>query len=1329
MKKKQIAVLLAALLSVSPAVEGVAVMGADFSSGEEAVEAMQEQTEAEDSAAENVATETEEAENAGITEDIWTSGEEISEFETGEEEQQDMFVEEPDAQTEPATAAQGTGTYEVAFIDEIQFNTCLRTDDDRPNVEMQTIEKTTLTEALKSMKGDSTGYCLVVPHDLEGEEDIVVPEGMNVFVGYGDGDVKIRSITPNGNITFWGVGNDKESIEIKEGKGTVAFKQLHMNGEIRGTGSDDTVIFHDDATIGGISGIENVHFDCWNLNIKGKSEFYNLYNDTGHDEECTPAWIEIEGYSKEKVPVFHKVFDWGTGTFKNEEGDSWSGNYMLGIGYNKSFEEEEWSEVKLSSGSQAVTFDMPLEDIVKLSDRLYIPQESYDPELSLDGKIWNRNENKLYRIYRYQDAGGFTAQELFENHGIWDFEYPDNADYFLGSTSDVNQMMQVIESDQKNQTAGYYTIDLPKDASVDTIDIPSGVKGVSFWGPSDYDEKTDTHTQHPIKKIGSIKAKEGQTVKLAHAIVNSGLSVSGDGVVQIQDSVIQGTLKGTGANDTVTFIQDSQLGGLSGVENVHFGKQCESLNLRGAAEFYNIYNDTGSDANEQFPVGINIEGKDASRIVTFHKIFDWGTGDFSNEEGDRWTAPYTLAIRYFKTFDTNGEDWEMINPGTGFQSVKFDMPDTDIIDMLGRVQVHVPDNGYVLDMDGKTCSQEWDKTWDESIGIEECRSTETLSAQDLFDAYGKREHSDEGLSWLRSLPNTGQASRYLAAYQKKNNTEGYYIVHIGQKAEITGTLTVPDGVNAVKYAGPVQHDEKTDTNRWVPIKLSSVNVPAGKKVVLMDMLVKSDNLAITGEGTTELLDTRLNTNVTANTLEITKAAVKNLNCKNLLMESEEEGGNKLVVAGYLSFENASLNPNCELYAEPGSYLKLGEIDCTKFDVRDNLHIFTGKNGSLSAEVYFAGELHLGTYMHTLGDGSERNLERGMNLITCDEQRAGKANACFTEDCFSETYHYNEDGKSWWGDYPVVYKNEKICLATVDKKLDEKNILEFMSVEFALPDKEESSIILSVPEKENGEWEDYAIDGDKRLVSYWRNENDEWKQIKTKAYFRTAETSAGSIASAQISDIKTQIYAGKAVTPSVTVTLNGKKLKKGTDYTVSYANNTKAGSEASVIIKGKGKYVGTTTKDFEIAAIPAKGKVYTAGNLKYKVTKSAYKNGTVSVYAPAKKTLTSVSVPATVKINGYTFQVTAIGNKAFAGCTKLKSVKIGAKVTTIGKEAFSGCKALTSITISSNVLKAVGSSAFKGISAKAVIKVPAAKLSAYQKLLKGKGQKSSVKITK
>ena len=126
MKKKQIAVLLAALLSVSPAAEGVAVMGADFSAGEGTSEAVEVQMEKEEST-EDAVPETEavmgtgEAEVAD-TEEVWTSGEEeVSEFETGEEEQQEVFAEESDVKTEPATAAQGTGTYEVAFINEGQL--------------------------------------------------------------------------------------------------------------------------------------------------------------------------------------------------------------------------------------------------------------------------------------------------------------------------------------------------------------------------------------------------------------------------------------------------------------------------------------------------------------------------------------------------------------------------------------------------------------------------------------------------------------------------------------------------------------------------------------------------------------------------------------------------------------------------------------------------------------------------------------------------------------------------------------------------------------------------------------------------------------------------------------------------------------------------------------------------------------------------------------------------------------------------------------------------------------------------------------------------------
>ena len=68
---------------------------------------------------------------------------------------------------------------------------------------------------------------------------------------------------------------------------------------------------------------------------------------------------------------------------------------------------------------------------------------------------------------------------------------------------------------------------------------------------------------------------------------------------------------------------------------------------------------------------------------------------------------------------------------------------------------------------------------------------------------------------------------------------------------------------------------------------------------------------------------------------------------------------------------------------------------------------------------------------------------------------------------------------------------------------------------------------------------------------------------------------------------TYAYDGKAKKPDVTVKLNGKTLKNGTDYSVTYSNNTKVGT-AKVTIKGKGNYSGTITKAFKIN--PAKQEI-------------------------------------------------------------------------------------------------------------------------------------------
>ena len=133
----------------------------------------------------------------------------------------------------------------------------------------------------------------------------------------------------------------------------------------------------------------------------------------------------------------------------------------------------------------------------------------------------------------------------------------------------------------------------------------------------------------------------------------------------------------------------------------------------------------------------------------------------------------------------------------------------------------------------------------------------------------------------------------------------------------------------------------------------------------------------------------------------------------------------------------------------------------------------------------------------------------------------------------------------------------------------------------------------------------------------------------------------------------------------------------------------------------------------------------------KKSKVVYKvngNKTVEYNKVNKKAKTAI-VPTTVKVNGVNYQVTAIAPKAFANNKNLKKVVIPVSVRSIGKQAFSGCKNLKTIIINTPYLtkKSVGAKAFKGIHAKATIKVPKKQKKAYQKFLKSKGIGKKVKI--
>ena len=151
-------------------------------------------------------------------------------------------------------------------------------------------------------------------------------------------------------------------------------------------------------------------------------------------------------------------------------------------------------------------------------------------------------------------------------------------------------------------------------------------------------------------------------------------------------------------------------------------------------------------------------------------------------------------------------------------------------------------------------------------------------------------------------------------------------------------------------------------------------------------------------------------------------------------------------------------------------------------------------------------------------------------------------------------------------------------------------------------------------------------------------------------------------------------------------------------------------------------------DTSQSIVPEVGTPKEINGAKYVVTTASASGGTVNYNGPIDKTATSITIPATVEIDGQVYAVTTISTNAFSGCnnlitivipegittieanafkgcTKLKSVTIPASVTSIGANAFSGCKAMTSVKLGKNVTT-IGANAFKGCIKLKSITIPA-----------------------
>ena len=114
---------------------------------------------------------------------------------------------------------------------------------------------------------------------------------------------------------------------------------------------------------------------------------------------------------------------------------------------------------------------------------------------------------------------------------------------------------------------------------------------------------------------------------------------------------------------------------------------------------------------------------------------------------------------------------------------------------------------------------------------------------------------------------------------------------------------------------------------------------------------------------------------------------------------------------------------------------------------------------------------------------------------------------------------------------------------------------------------------------------YVLITEKGLHAYKQNEAGGYVACKAADKAKDVQVdftiTTAAITSVSIADIKPQTYNGKPAKPSVTIKVNGRKLKAGTDYLVTYTGNVGRSDSAKVTVVGIGNYSGKAEKTFVI----------------------------------------------------------------------------------------------------------------------------------------------------
>jgi len=220
-------------------------------------------------------------------------------------------------------------------------------------------------------------------------------------------------------------------------------------------------------------------------------------------------------------------------------------------------------------------------------------------------------------------------------------------------------------------------------------------------------------------------------------------------------------------------------------------------------------------------------------------------------------------------------------------------------------------------------------------------------------------------------------------------------------------------------------------------------------------------------------------------------------------------------------------------------------------------------------------------------------------------------------------------------------------------------------------------------------------------------NGKWYTVAGKGYTpakvpsKKAATyyAVAPITAATIIGVKNLAYTGGKLTQNPVVKVSGKKLKRGKDYKVSYANNRKVGTATMTII-GIGNRIGSK-------------------KVKFKITKGKLKGVKVVLSKASVKYNKKVQKPAVKTVGGKKLKA---GRDYTLKFSKAKPKAPGAyKIWVVGKGNYAGtsAKATYKITKAANTMDVAAKTAMVKYSKKKASTVKAAKAYNFKKAAVGK----------